>query len=458
MPLGRRVGLTLNTPDRSLTSQRVAGSADRHLAGAERVAVVLSDAARSSGDSIGLGFRHQEFIALARAAGAEVVSLVRSSRRQSHPAHYLGSGKLEELRALVARECLGLVLFASNPTPVQERNLEHVLGCRVLGRTGLILDIFAQRAQSYEGRLQVELAQLQHLSTRLVRTWTHLERQRGGIGLRGPGETQLESDRRIMRQRIRQLRSQQRKLSSRRALGRRSRHKAGQVLVSLVGYTNAGKSTLFNAMTGARVLSVDSLFATLDTKMRRAHAGTGCDFLLADTVGFIEDLPYELMDAFQSTLEEGLVANLLLQLIDVSHPEHALMDVSVDVILEQIGAEQIPRLRVFNKIDSIGAEPKIVRGATGVPVAVWLSARTGSGMDLLFQALRERLAESWVERWLTLAADSGAARAHLYRANAVLAEQVDDAGLVQLHIRIPKLGWERFCSDFGGDTGLVQGL
>ncbi|HRC73144.1 MAG TPA: GTPase HflX [Candidatus Competibacter sp.] len=369
-----------------------------------------------------------EFRALALSAGAECVALI-SGRRQSPDARwFVGSGKADEIREAVRQHGAELVIFDHSLTPGQERNLEAFLQCRVLGRTGLILDIFAQRARSFEGKLQVELAQLRHLSTRLVRGWTHLERQRGGIGLRGPGETQLETDRRLLADRIRQIRLRLERVERQREQGRRARRKADLPTVSVVGYTNAGKSTLFNALTQAEVYAADQLFATLDPTLRRLDLPGAEPVVLADTVGFISHLPHDLVAAFRSTLRETCEASLLLHVIDASHPDRGAVIAQVETVLEEIGARAVPCLKVFNKIDLSGEPARLERNSDGQPEAVWLSAATGAGAELLKAALAERLRGEALHGWLCLPPSASRLRARLFSLGAVLAEQNGPTG------------------------------
>lgn len=380
-----------------------------------------------------------EFEMLVDSAGAESCGVVRGSRNQPDPRFFIGSGKVEEIAAKTSEVDADLVIFNHTLSPSQERNLEKKLKCRVLDRTGLILDIFAQRARTFEGKLQVELAQLEHLSTRLVRGWTHLERQKGGIGLRGPGETQLETDRRLLRIRIKSIQKRLEKVRKQRDQGRRSRRKAEIPTVSLVGYTNAGKSTLFNTLTVAKVYAADQLFATLDPTLRRIEVDDVGNVILADTVGFIRHLPHKLVEAFRATLEESREADLLLHVVDACSDERDDNIYQVNEVLKEIGAEQIPYLMVYNKIDLMGDyAPRIDRDEGGMPVAVWLSAKTGAGIELLYQALQERLGKDIVNRQIKLAASLGQLRALLYQYKAVQQEQVDDQGNTLMTIRLPK--------------------
>ena len=334
----------------------------------------------------------QEFQELANSAGAETVAFFNVPRHRPTAKYLIGSGKVEELRDLVHAEEADLVIFNHTLTPSQERNLERVFECRVIDRTGLILDIFAQRARTHEGKLQVELAQLDHMSTRLVRGWTHLERQGGGIGMRGPGETQLETDRRLLRVRLRQIKGRLEKVRSQREQSRRGRSRADIPTVSLVGYTNAGKSTLFNNVTKSDVYAADQLFATLDPTLRRLDIDDLGPIVLADTVGFIRHLPHKLVEAFRSTLEESSNSDLLLHVIDAAEPDRMLQIEQVMVVLGEIGAQDLPILEVYNKLDLLeGVEPQIQRDENGKPQRVWLSARDGSGLELLEQAIAELL-------------------------------------------------------------------
>ena len=390
----------------------------------------------------------QEFKELASSAGAIVVATLAGSRTSPDPRYFIGSGKVEELAALVTDLCADLVLFNHTLSPSQERNLEAQLKCRVLDRTGLILDIFAQRARSFEGKLQVELAQLRHLSTRLVRGWTHLERQKGGIGLRGPGETQLETDRRLIGGRIKQLKQRLKKYTEQRHLGSRARRRAMVPAVSLVGYTNAGKSTLFNSLTGSGVYAADQLFATLDPTLRRLDLQGVGHIVLADTVGFIRHLPHDLVEAFRSTLEETTQADVLLHVIDASDPERTAYTEQVNLVLGQIGADETPQIKVYNKIDLTNTQAKIDRDEQGMPIRVWVSAQTGAGMDLLKEALSDFLLQDKVDGCLLLQPDQGDIRAALYQIGAVVSEETDEDGVGHLNILLPKQDFARIQKKF----------
>jgi len=341
----------------------------------------------------------EELRQLAESAGFATAGQVLARRDRPDPALYLGRGKVEQIRELVVQSGSGVVILDVALTPVQQRNLERELGVAVLDRTSLILDIFAQRAQSREGKLQVELARLQHLSTRLVRGWTHLERQRGGIGLRaGPGEKQIELDRRMIGQRVKQLRERLRSLDSQRRTRRRARQRNDAFCVSLVGYTNAGKSTLFNALTHSSAYCADQLFATLDTTSRRCFVAPGVPVVLSDTVGFIRDLPHALIDAFKATLDEAAQADLLVHVVDASIASREAQMEAVDGVLQEIGAADVPRCLVFNKIDQAQRGAGVERAACGRIGAVWLSARSGNGLELLRSAIAQRVQEQTSEQ------------------------------------------------------------
>ncbi len=392
----------------------------------------------------------QEFQELARSAGAEAVGFVNVARHQPSAKFLIGSGKVEELHDLVKDGEAELVIFNHTLTPSQERNLERALECRVLDRTGLILDIFAQRARTHEGKLQVELAQLEHMSTRLVRGWTHLERQKGGIGLRGPGETQLETDRRLLRVRIRQIKQRLEKARGQREQARRGRRRADIPSVSLVGYTNAGKSTLFNALTESDVYAANQLFATLDPTLRRLELDDVGPVVLADTVGFIRHLPHKLVESFRATLEESSNADLLLHVIDAHEPERDQQIEQVLAVLGEIGANELPMLEVYNKVDLMeGIEPQIQRDADGKPQRVWVSARDGLGLDLVRQAIAELLGNDLFVGTLRLPQRLGRLRAQFFELSAVQRETHDDEGGSLLEVRLPRIELNRLISREG---------
>jgi GTP-binding protein HflX len=331
----------------------------------------------------------EEIRLLAASAGAPARAIVRGRRSRPDPALFAGKGKVEEVARTVAETGAGLVIFNHELSPVQERNLERAISCRVVDRTSLILDIFAQRARSHEGKLQVELAQLEHLATRLVRGWTHLERQKGGIGLRGPGETQLETDRRLLGKRVKALKEKLARVQSQREVQRRARGRSNLMAVSLVGYTNAGKSTLFNRMTRAGVHAADQLFATLDTTTRRVHTEGGARVVLSDTVGFIRKLPHTLVAAFRATLEETVHADLLLHVVDAASEDRAAQIEAVNEVLAEIGADAIPQVLIMNKIDRTRFPPGAERDQYGRISRIWASAQTGQGVELIRLALEE---------------------------------------------------------------------
>jgi GTPase len=390
-----------------------------------------------------------EFVDLASSAGADPIGVISTSRATADPHTFIGKGKLEEISELLEAQQGELVIFDNQLSPAQERNIERSLSCRVLDRTGLILDIFAQRAHTFEGKLQVELAQLRHLSTRLVRGWTHLERQKGGIGLRGPGETQLESDRRLIAQRITRIRKRLDKVDSRRELGRKARRRAEIPTVSLVGYTNAGKSTLFNRLADADVYAQDQLFATLDSTLRRVSLPDNTAMVLADTVGFISRLPHELVAAFRSTLQESIDATLLLHVIDASNTAYPEQVAEVQAVLQQIGADNVAQLEVYNKIDAMhNTAAHIDRDEQGRPRRVWISARRNQGIDLLLQALQELLGKDQVRGVLMLDAVHGEVRAALYREGTVISEQTTQQGGWRMQLSLPRRSYQQLLKHY----------
>jgi len=403
---------------------------------------------------VGLGHapepdRVEEFVALARSAGAQVLEVLTVTRKVAEPRFFLGTGKVAELRERILALGADLVVVDHALSPGQERNLEKELQCRVLDRSGLILDIFAQRARTFEGKLQVELAQLEHMSTRLVRGWTHLERQKGGIGLRGPGETQLETDRRLVARRIKTLNDRLDRVLVQRQTTRRERQRGEVPTVALVGYTNAGKSTLFNRLTAADAYTADQLFATLDPTVRRLHLAPGLEVALADTVGFVRDLPHELVAAFRSTLQEAREADLLLHVIDAADPERADRIAQVDEVLESIGARSLPQIAVYNKIDRTGEAPRVDYDPDGRVDRIWLSAHTGEGIDHLLGALHRQLGTDLCHCVLRLPPREGRARARLFAAGAVLRQRPLEDGGTELEVSLRRHQLERICREAG---------
>ena len=389
----------------------------------ERAALVQVDINRTPDPAV-----EEEFHQLALSAGAQIIWAERYSRGEAEPRYYIGRGQAEALAEAVKAHDIELVIFNAPLSPSQERNLEKLCSARVLDRSGLVLDIFAQRARSHEGKLQVELAQLNHLATRLVRGWTHLERQKGGIGLRGPGETQLETDRRLLAARIKQLQRRLARVQKQREENRKARLRRDIPTVALAGYTNSGKSTLFNTLTEADVYAQDQLFATLDPTWRKLQHSGPQTILMADTVGFVSDLPHELVAAFSATLEETARADLLLHVIDVADPHHLEREEVVEDVLKSIDAADVPTLRVYNKIDLRGEAPRVKTGADGKAEAVFLSALTGAGVDLLTDAIINHFKSDEKSGWLHLAPHEGALRAALYAEHAVQEERTAPDG------------------------------
>lgn len=392
-----------------------------------------------------------EFIELARSAGLDVVGVIGGKRERPDAGTYAGSGKVDEIAMAAKAAGAELVVFNHDLSPSQERNLEKRFECRVINRAGLILDIFARRARSHEGKLQVELARLNHMATRLVRGWTHLERQKGGIGLRGGmGETQLEIDRRLLRGRMDTLKKQLETVKSRRAQNRQGRARSDIPTVSLVGYTNAGKSTLFNALTGDATFASSQLFATLDTTIRKVELKSGETVVLADTVGFIRDLPHDLIAAFRATLEESREADLLLHVVDAGDPERGARIEQVEAVLKEIAASDVPRLQVFNKIDlREGEVARVECDADGLPLRVFVSARNGDGLDALRNAIAMRLYPDLADQTQVLTPMAARLRAQLFALHAVRSETIDEQGNCHLVVRLPSVRLDRLCREAG---------
>jgi len=410
---------------------------DRPGGGERAVLVHLDNEQQSAEDAL------WELRALAESAGARVVDSMIARRQRPDARTYIGRGRVSELAALVASGAVDLVLFNHALSPSQERNLERAMSCRVLDRTGLILDIFARRARTHEGKLQVELAQLRHMSTRLIRGWSHLERQAGGIGLRGPGETQLELDRRMLGVRIKQLERRLARVRRQRQQGRQARRRRELPTVSLVGYTNAGKSTLFNRLTEASVYADDRLFATLDTTLRRLETGVGEPVILADTVGFIRDLPHQLVAAFRSTLEEAAESQLLLHVVDAADPDRDESIREVEKVLEDIGAAALPRIQVLNKIDVTAVRPGLRMTGDAGNAEVAVSAVTGAGIPDLLEAIRARVSADRVHGVLRLRPEDGRLRSRLFQLGDVLLERSADNGDVLLEVNVRRRDLER---------------
>ncbi|MFA0088793.1 GTPase HflX [Vibrio sp. 10N.286.49.C2] len=382
---------------------------------------------------------------LVSSAGVNTLQVVTGSRQSPHPKYYVGEGKAQEIAQVVQLTGADVVIFNHAISPAQERNLEGLCKCRVLDRTGLILDIFAQRARTHEGKLQVELAQLRHISTRLIRGWTHLERQKGGIGLRGPGETQLETDRRLLRDRIKTILRRLTKVAKQREQGRRARNRAEIPTISLVGYTNAGKSTLFNRITEAGVYAADQLFATLDPTLRKIELADVGPAILADTVGFIRHLPHDLVAAFKATLQETQEADILLHVVDASDDRFRENMQAVHDVLEEIDASDIPALVVMNKIDNLeGQRPRIDRDGEGQPRTVWVSAMEGQGIELLFEALTERLVSQMVQYQLRIPPQyQGRIRSTFFNMKCIQREEYDTDGNLLIDIRMQQIDWSK---------------
>lgn len=417
---------------------------DRHQGGEKAILVHLTITQMSDPDDL------EEFQLLVASAGAKQLALVTGTRAKPDAKFFVGTGKAEEIAQLVKEHEADIVIFNHSLTPSQERNLERLVECRVLDRTGLILDIFAQRARTYEGKLQVELAQLNHLATRLVRGWTHLERQKGGIGLRGPGETQLETDRRLLQVRVGQLKSKLEKVKQTRAQGRAKRQKSDTPTISLVGYTNAGKSTLFNKLTNENIYAANQLFATLDPTLRSVDwQGVG-KVVLVDTVGFVRHLPHELVEAFHATLEETLEADLLLHVIDSSRDDMYEQISAVHAVLAEID-NQVPTLNVFNKIDITGEPPHIGYESEDLPNRIYLSAHSGAGLDDLAVAVQQLLVGKLQTFDLTLPTNFGQLQHELHKLDVIQSIDYDDKGQALIKVCMAKEKLQQLLGQFAID-------
>jgi GTP-binding protein HflX len=425
---------------------------DRYKAGEQAILVHLDFPDENAREDL------QEFELLVNSAGINSLNIITGKRNTPHAKFFVGSGKAEEIAEAVSLYKADVVLFNHALSPSQEKNIEALCECRVVDRTALILDIFAQRARTHEGKLQVELAQLRHMSTRLIRGWTHLERQKGGIGLRGPGETQLETDRRLLRERMVNIRKRLGKVEKQRQQGRRARTRAEIPTLSLVGYTNAGKSTLFNIITKADVYTADQLFATLDPTLRKINVEDVGRAILADTVGFIRHLPHDLVAAFKATLTETREAELLLHVIDISDDRRTENIEQVEEVLKEIDAGEVPQLLICNKIDALeNIQPRIDRDDTGLPIRVWLSAQKGMGIELLFQALSERLGKQIIRHSLRLPASEGKIRSVFYQLDCVEDESYDENGDCLLKVKLPAREWNRLIKlDEAGIEGFIE--
>ena len=399
---------------------------------------------------------YNEFYHLVKSTGLEIVSSITTTRSHAEPRFFVGKGKVDEIRKTADRSDTDVIIFNRFLTPAQERNLERFFNIRVIDRIGLILDIFAQRALSYEGKLQVELAQLQHLTTRLIRGWTHLERQKGGIGLRGPGETQLESDRRLIGQRIKAIKQRLQKVRKQRHQSRQQRKKNDIPVISFIGYTNAGKSTLFNYLTSANVKTADQLFATLDPTLRRLNIGNGSEVILTDTVGFIRDLPHELVESFKATLDEIREADLLIHVIDVEQEQRQQRIDEVNQVVDMIGASNVPQIEVYNKIDKyrgLGKRVEILENSE--KTRIWLSSQTGEGVNLLLEAIVKYMNQYKESRYISLPVSAGQLRAKLFDIGAVKQDNIDAVGGWIMEVELEEFKLHKLCREANLDISNI---
>ena len=399
---------------------------------------------------------YNEFCELVKSTGLEIVSTIKAKRLRADARHFIGLGKAEEIRVTAEKYDADVVIFNRLLTPAQERNLEIFFDIRVIDRIGLILDIFAQRALSYEGKLQVELAQLQHLTTRLIRGWTHLERQKGGIGLRGPGETQLETDRRLIGRRIKAIKERIQKVRKQRYQSRQQRKKQNVPVISFVGYTNAGKSTLFNYLTDANVKVEDQLFATLDPTLRRINTDNGNEIIITDTVGFIRDLPHELIESFKATLDEVKEADLLIHIIDVDQEQRQQRIDEVNQVISTIGASHVDQIEVYNKIDMHSAQRQRIEISENNKITrIWLSSRTGEGVDLLLEAVNKYLNKHKSPHYINLPIYAAQLRAKLFDIGAVKQENIDDMGGWIMEVELEEYKLHKLCKEANLDMSNI---
>ena len=399
---------------------------------------------------------YNEFCELVKSTGLEIVSTIKTTRLRADARLFIGVGKAEEIRVTAEKYDADVVIFNRLLTPAQERNLEMFFDIRVIDRIGLILDIFAQRALSYEGKLQVELAQLQHLATRLIRGWTHLERQKGGIGLRGPGETQLETDRRLIGRRIKAIKERIQKVRKQRYQSRQQRKKQNVPVISFVGYTNAGKSTLFNYLTDANVKVEDQLFATLDPTLRRINTNNGNEIILTDTVGFIRDLPHELIESFKATLDEVKEADLLIHIIDVDQEQRQQRIDEVNQVISMIGASHVAQIEVYNKIDMHSAQKRRIEISENNKITrIWLSSRTGEGVDLLLEAMNRYLNKHKRPHYINIPVSAGQLRAKLFDIGAVKQENIDDTGGWIMEVELEEYKLHKLCKEANLDMSNI---